>query len=242
MRTIRVLEDVVLLATSPSSPRHRSFELSHPIDQDCDRSWSEELRSSTPLCSQDNEKDMAADEIRQEVVEQDQEEADEVDDSGEREQRGEKRQHQDRGINSGNQHSESSSHGHDTNDDDDEDDEEDENPQPAKKRRLSRVSPDMPPTPPLETEPCRGQPHSATPSSTTQLEIGDAQSQTDLAHPPTSVNNDHHCTAPSSRSPSDLESASAADYQEWPFQGFLKRVTIGDRMIYNVEIFVVTCP
>ncbi|PVH70182.1 hypothetical protein DL98DRAFT_144627, partial [Cadophora sp. DSE1049] len=62
-------------------------------------------------------------------------------------------------------------------------------------------------------------------------------------HPPTSVNNDHHCTPPSSRSPSDtVESASAADYQEWPFQGFLKRVTNGDRMIYNLEIFVVTCP
>ncbi|PVH79392.1 hypothetical protein DL98DRAFT_220639 [Cadophora sp. DSE1049] len=63
------------------------------------------------------------------------------------------------------------------------------------------------------------QAHSATPSSTTQFEIGNAQSQTDLAHPPTSVNNDHRFTPPSSHSPSDTQkSASAAEYQEWPFK------------------------
>ena len=153
-------------------------------------------------------------------MEQELEEADDDDDSGKREQRGGKRQHQDGGVNSGIHYSESSGHGHNTNDDDDEDD---ENLQPAKKRRLSRVSADMPLTPPLEhsPKPCRGQPHSVTPSSTTQLEISDAQSQTDLAHPPTSVNNDHHCTPSSSRSPSDtVESASAADYQECPSKAF----------------------
>ncbi|KAH7418908.1 hypothetical protein BKA64DRAFT_655560 [Cadophora sp. MPI-SDFR-AT-0126] len=97
----------------------------------------------------------------------------------------------------------------------------------------------MPPTPPLEQSspwPCLARPHKVTPSSTTQFEIGDAQSKTDLAHPPKSVNNDHHYAPPSSRSPSDTEeSASAAEYKEWPFQGFLKRVTIGNQITYNLE-------
>ena len=45
--------------------------------------------------------------------------------------------------------------------------------------------------------PCLARPHNVKPSSTTQLEIGNAQSQTDLAHPPMSVNDDHHYTPPS---------------------------------------------
>ncbi|KAG4427979.1 hypothetical protein IFR05_016539 [Cadophora sp. M221] len=242
-------EQEELLATSPSSPLCRSFESSHPtIDQDCDRGLSEELRSSTRLCSQEKEREgpreqeqeeMAADEIMQEVVEQELEEADDDDDSGEREQRGEKRQYQDRGINTGIHHSESSGHGYDTKDDGDEDDEEDENPRPTKQRRLFPASPDVPPTPPLEQSsqrPCLARPHNVKSSSTTQVEIGNAQSRTDLAHPPTSVNNDHHYTPPSSRSPSDTEeSASGAEFHEWPLQGFLKRVTIGDQITYNLE-------
>jgi len=241
-------EQEELLATSPSSPRRRAFEPSHPpIDQDCDRGRSEELRLSTRLCSQDMEKEgpreqeqeeMAADEIRHKVVEQELEEADDDDDSGKREQRGGKRQHQDGGVNSGIHHSESSCHGHNTNDDGDRDDEEDENPRPTKQRRLFPAPPDMPPTPPLEQSsprPCLARSHNVTPSAT-QFEIGNAQSQTDLAHPLTSVNNDHHYTPPSSRSPSDMEeSASAAEYQEWPLEGFLKRVTIGNRITYNLQ-------
>ncbi|KAH7363929.1 hypothetical protein BKA65DRAFT_124992 [Rhexocercosporidium sp. MPI-PUGE-AT-0058] len=241
-------EQEELLATSLSSPGRRSFESSHPpINQDYDRSWSEELRSSSRLCSQEKEKEgprereqvqeeMAADEIRHKVLEQELEEADDDDNSGKREQRGEKRQHQDGGIKTGIHHSESSGHGHDTNDDDDEGD---ENPRTTKQRRLFPASPDMPPTPPLEQSspmPCLARPHNVKPSSTTQLEIGNAQSQTNLAHPPTSVNDDCHYTAPSSRSPSDTEeSASAAEFQEWPFQGFLKRVTIGNQITYNLE-------
>ncbi|PVH67813.1 hypothetical protein DL98DRAFT_360623, partial [Cadophora sp. DSE1049] len=55
-------------------------------------------------------------------------------------------------------------------------------------------------------------------------------------HLPTSINNDHHYTPPSSRSSPDTEkSASGAEYQEWPLQGFLKRVTIGDQITYNLE-------
>ncbi|KAG9230121.1 hypothetical protein BJ875DRAFT_488285 [Amylocarpus encephaloides] len=83
-------------------------------------------------------------------------------------------------------------------------------------------------------KPCLTEPHSATPSSTTQLEISGAQSQADLAYPPTSINNAHHCTPPSYRSASDTESAPIAEYQEWPFQGFLKRATIGNQITYNL--------
>ncbi len=117
-------EQEELLAPSTGSPRRHSFESPPlPIDQDCVRGWSEELQSSSRLCSQVKEK------------------------KGPREQWREKRQHQDGGINSGIHHSESSDHGHDTNEDDDEGG---ETPRPAKQRRLSPVSPEKPPTPSLE--------------------------------------------------------------------------------------------
>ncbi|KAI9747945.1 MAG: Chitin synthase, class 2 [Chaenotheca gracillima] len=46
------------LATSSSSPGRRSFETSQPpIDQDCDRGWSEELRFGTRLCIQEKYKE-----------------------------------------------------------------------------------------------------------------------------------------------------------------------------------------
>ena len=32
-----------------------------------------------------------------------------------------------------------------------------------------------------------------------------------------------------------VESAPVAEYQEWPFQGFLKRTKIGNETIYNLE-------
>jgi hypothetical protein len=114
-----------------------------------------------------------------------------------------------------------------------------------KQRRLFPASPDMPPTPPLGQslpKPCLARPHSVTPSSTTPCDIGNTQSQTDLAHPRAAVNNEHYYTPSSSRSPSDTESASAADYQEWPFQGFLKRVTIGSQITYNLEFSLSDMP
>jgi len=232
-------EQEELLATSPSSPGDRSFESSQPpIDQDCDRSWSEELRSSTRLCRQEKEKgapreqeqeEIAADDIRHKVLEQGLEEAGDDDESEKLEQRGEKRQHQDEGIKTDIHHSESGGHGHETKDDDDEENEKDENPRPTKQRRLVPASPDLPPTPPLEQSspmPCLARSHNVTPS-TTQFEIGNAQSsETDLAHPPTSI---------SSHSSSDTQKSAAAEYQEWPFQGFLKRVTIGNQITYNLE-------
>lgn len=32
-----------------------------------------------------------------------------------------------------------------------------------------------------------------------------------------------------------MEPALVAEYREWPFQGFLKRITIGNHMTYNLE-------
>ncbi|KAH7342186.1 hypothetical protein BKA65DRAFT_478089 [Rhexocercosporidium sp. MPI-PUGE-AT-0058] len=212
-----------LLATSPSSPRpRRSAESSHPqIDQDRNQSRSEELRSGSRLYSQDEEQDgpreqqeqeeVAVDDMRHEVVEEELEEGDDGDNNGEREQRGEKRQHQDEGSIAASAIRRAASI--------------------VVHRRRGRREPTT----------CEAAeiPHSVTPSSTTQLEIGDAQSQTGHAHPPTSVNNDHHytpLTPLTPRSPSDtVESAPVAEYQELPFQGFLKRVTIGDQMTYNLE-------
>jgi hypothetical protein len=53
---------------------------------------------------------------------------------------------------------------------------------------------------------------------------------------PTPVDNDHHHTPRTSRSPSiTVESALVAEYQEWPFQGFLKRTRIGNETTYNLE-------
>jgi hypothetical protein len=49
------------------------------------------------------------------------------------------------------------------------------------------------------------------------------------------TNNDHHPSR-TSQSPSvTLESAPVAEFQEWPFEGFLKRVKIGNKTIYNLE-------
>lgn len=54
--------------------------------------------------------------------------------------------------------------------------------------------------------------------------------------PPESTGNDHHHTLRTSRSPSiTVKSALVAEYQEWPFQGFLKRTKIGNETMYNLE-------
>jgi hypothetical protein len=53
---------------------------------------------------------------------------------------------------------------------------------------------------------------------------------------PTLVDNGHHYASRTSRSPSiTVESAPVAEYQEWPFQGFLKRIRIRDDVTYNLE-------
>ncbi|CZR69119.1 uncharacterized protein PAC_20209 [Phialocephala subalpina] len=66
---------------------------------------------------------------------------------------------------------------------------------------------------------CPRRPRSLTPSSTTQPEMGDAQSQADHGHPPTLA----------------VKSALLAEYQKWPFQSFLKRTRIGSKTTYCLE-------
>jgi hypothetical protein len=54
--------------------------------------------------------------------------------------------------------------------------------------------------------------------------------------PSASADNDQHPMWEASRSPSATsESVRAAEYQEWPFQGFLKRVRIGSETTYHLE-------
>jgi hypothetical protein len=53
---------------------------------------------------------------------------------------------------------------------------------------------------------------------------------------PAPVANDDHHPLRISRSPSvTVESVLFAEFQEWPFQGFLKRTKIGNTTIYNLE-------
>jgi hypothetical protein len=53
---------------------------------------------------------------------------------------------------------------------------------------------------------------------------------------PTHVDNDYHHTLRTSQNPSvRVESAPIAEYREWPFEGFLKRITIGNQTTYNLE-------
>jgi hypothetical protein len=72
--------------------------------------------------------------------------------------------------------------------------------------------------------------------STTTPEINDAQPQIDHEYPSTFVDNSRHHASRASRSPPAApEAAPVAEYQEWPFQGFLKRTRIGDGVTYNLE-------
>lgn len=47
--------------------------------------------------------------------------------------------------------------------------------------------------------------------------------------------NDHHTPRPPRTPSATVESVTVAEYQEWPFQGFLKRTKMGNQMIYNLE-------
>jgi hypothetical protein len=118
-------------------------------------------------------------------------------------------------------------------------DDDDEELRPAKRRKRDLVHPTrphQPPTPPdnsLEA-PLR-QPRSATASSTTQLEDNSTQRRADHGKLLTPAEVEHHPSR-SSRSPSATrESVPLAEYQEWPFQGFLKRTRIGNDTTYHLE-------
>lgn len=147
------------------------------------------------------------------------------------EQRG-KRQYPDVGVSSENHHLESSGHVPYAGDEDDEE------PQPAKRRRQPRSFSDTSPTILLQHSskaPLR-QSRSPTPSSTQSVR-DESPPQANYQHLPTPA--ECHPTSPKSRSPSarvaPAVSALAAEYREWPFQGFLKRVTVGKQTTYNLE-------
>ncbi|KAH8765641.1 hypothetical protein BGZ57DRAFT_742352, partial [Hyaloscypha finlandica] len=54
---------------------------------------------------------------------------------------------------------------------------------------------------------------------------------------------EQHCASRTSRSPSAAsEAVPVAEYQEWPFQGFLKRIRIGDDVTYNLEFKLPSIP
>ncbi|PVH69158.1 hypothetical protein DL98DRAFT_541846 [Cadophora sp. DSE1049] len=63
--------------------------------------------------------------------------------------------------------------------------------------------------------------HSHTPPSTARRDIDDTQYQADYGI--------------LSKSPAPAESTPVAEYQEWCFQGFLKRTKIGNETTYNLE-------
>jgi hypothetical protein len=104
----------------------------------------------------------------------------------------------------------------------------DEDPRPAKRRkpRSARAV-----TPPLHLR--RSPPLG--PPPTTRPEIDEAQSQDDHGCSLTFID-EQHCASRTSRSPfAASEVVLVAEYQEWPFQGFLKRIRIGDDVTYNLE-------
>ncbi|CZR65297.1 uncharacterized protein PAC_15197 [Phialocephala subalpina] len=220
-------------ATAPRSPgpQPQSAEPSHPpIDQEHDQGGTgygrlEELGHCSPLRSQDQEEP------------QEQQQQDVVVDAmreGDYDYDGEWR-HQDDAeeVNSGIHQSESSDHSHDTNDEDDGD------PRPAKRQKRSLVHIVKAVTPPRE----HSQAPRLTPSSTMQPEMDEARSQAEHGHLPTPADDEHHHTPRTPRSPSaPAESALVAEYQEWPYQGFLKRTKIGNETTYNLEFQLLHMP
>jgi hypothetical protein len=102
----------------------------------------------------------------------------------------------------------------------------DKDPRPAKRRkpRSARVV-----TPPLHLR------RSSPPPPTTGAEIDEAQSQDDHGCSSTFID-EQHCASRTSRSPSAAsEAVPVAEYQEWPFQGSLKRIRIRDNVTYNLK-------
>ena len=105
----------------------------------------------------------------------------------------------------------------------------DEDSRPAK-RRKPRSVPAV--TAPLHLRRSR----SLESPSTTSLEIEDAQPQADCGCPSTLVDDEHHHPPRTSQSPpAPVKSAPIAEYQEWHFQGFLKRTRIRNETTYNLE-------
>jgi len=105
----------------------------------------------------------------------------------------------------------------------------DEDLRPAK-RRKPRSAPTV--TTPLHL---RRSPRLGSPS-TTRLEIDEAQPQENHGYLSTFVDDEQHSASRTSPSPpTATEVVPFAEYQEWSFQGFLKRTKIGGDVTYNLE-------
>ena len=114
----------------------------------------------------------------------------------------------------------------------------DEDPRPTKRRKPLVVSTDVTLKPLRELSPKSRlrRPYILTPPAATELEIYDMQSQAEQGYPPTLINNAQHFTPPASQNSSAvMESVPAAEYREWPLQGFLKRTIIGNETTYSLQ-------
>jgi hypothetical protein len=124
----------------------------------------------------------------------------------------------------------------------DENDEEDEDPRPAKRRKLPAVSPKEALELAREQNPKLniGPPRHCSSSKYMRIEIEDRQSQTEE---PRFTDDERRDTLAPSRSPSTTaESVPAAEYEEWPLHGFLKRTRIGRTMMFNLEFHLTHVP
>jgi hypothetical protein len=78
--------------------------------------------------------------------------------------------------------------------------------------------------------------HSRSITPPTRLDIDHAQAHANGDNSPSPVDDEHPCVSRLSRSPSATGNSDlAAEYQEWPFQGFLKCVRVGNETTYNLE-------
>jgi hypothetical protein len=227
------------LTNTPNSPHphHPSSEPAHPqMDHEPDQNGTnfarlEELRQGRTQAEEcePQRQEVAVDAMRNVT-----------DDDGEPlrgEQEDEQRQNSVEELGNNIHHSMGSGRSRDANAQGSEDkDDDDEEPRPAKRRKRDLVHPTLahqtPATPPdnaLEAL------HSATAPLTTQLEDNSTQRGADPGNLPTPAEVERHISR-SSRSPSATrESVPLAEYQEWPFQGFLKRTRIGNETTYNLE-------
>jgi hypothetical protein len=102
-------------------------------------------------------------------------------------------------------------------------------PRPAKRRKTRGAPAVNPPlhlqrSPPLKLQ------------SAARPEIDDVQARGDHGCSSNLMDDSQRRASQTSRSPSAAtEAAPFAEYQEWPFEGFLKRTKIGDDVTYNLE-------
>jgi hypothetical protein len=113
----------------------------------------------------------------------------------------------------------------------------DEDPRPAKRRKPRAAPTATPTTCRRHTPELRlGQPGPLVALSTATPETDDAQPEADGGFSSTFIDDEQHRVSRTSRSPSAAaEAVPVAEYQEWPFQGLLKRTRIGDDVTYNLE-------